>query len=60
MEQRIDELEEALRRTARLLEQAGTDVERVRTLGREYADLERALHEQIETWERLQSGIEPA
>lgn len=60
-EERIARLETELAEIARRLEQAGIDVDKVRTLGREYASIERDLNDEFSAWERLaQRGQRPA
>jgi ATP-binding cassette subfamily F protein 3 len=53
VEASIADLEMQLRQLAQELAEVGTDVERVRQLGLQYAELEQQLNEQIMLWERL-------
>ncbi len=53
VEERIEGIERALLELADRLEEAGADVDQVRRLGTEYAQLERELEAQLERWERL-------
>jgi len=60
-EERIARLEAELAEIARRLEHAGVDVDRVRTLGQEYASIERNLNDEFSAWERLaKRGQRPA
>jgi len=51
IEARIADLEDQLSRVSEALVQAGDDLERVRELGAEYANLEKAIAEEMEIWE---------
>jgi hypothetical protein len=53
VEERIEALETALARVTRQLEEAGNDLEQLRRLGEQYAELEADLERQIALWERL-------
>ncbi len=58
MEDRIHSLEESLAGVADELQAAGSDLDRVRELGRRYALLESELQSQLQAWEQLAAEAE--
>ena len=60
VEAHVAELERELQRIARELTKAGKDVDRVRELGLQYAELETNLNEQMAVWERIADRQKPA
>ena len=60
LEAHIETLEQSLRALANDLDQARGDVERVTTLGIEYARREQELARLLETWTQTAGGEEPA
>lgn len=60
LEDEIEDIEEKLDRLATDIETAGGNVERVRSIGEEYARLERTLRAKLTEWERLAQAEEGA
>ncbi|MDX1600553.1 MAG: ABC-F family ATP-binding cassette domain-containing protein, partial [Anaerolineales bacterium] len=60
LEDEIEDLEEKLEALATDIETAGGNLARVRTLGEEYAQLERTLRAKLTEWERLAQAEESA
>jgi ATP-binding cassette subfamily F protein 3 len=60
VEKRISELEAALADVTRAIEQAGSDVEKVRELGTRYAQLHADLEARLGEWVEQSSGAKPA
>jgi ATP-binding cassette subfamily F protein 3 len=58
IEERIAVMETEIEKLAEELDQAGTDVARVRELGSRYAEVEADLNAQLALWERLAEGRE--